>query len=247
MSEAPNLSMKLLGVDRFKEFPTLTAGQSSLLDQFVNLLSGEVGKGIEPYPGEMIPGEDPLQTKAFEAFGAPSDRYSSMIESAISRAVSGEPAYKSSPEDIAAYFDLLEAPARANFERVGLRGIQEQFAGRGQEIGGGLIDASLGATGEFEQGLLAQRAAFARGDLDAERASREAAYGRLLPGAELAGVEQFRVPSVLAGAGAERRGIATELASEGVWDWLTSQPYANPWLGFAPLALGTQTKGVTSR
>ena len=77
--------------------------------------------------------------------------------------------------------------------------------------------------------------------------------GRVLPGVEASGREEMRIPGIWAQAGAARRGIDREVAGEGVYDWLVSQPAANPWLGYMGLALntpqyqfGTQASGSTS-
>ena len=248
-NEAPNLSMKLLGVDRFKEFQTLSPEQTAVLNQLLGEIGPEIGKGISPYPGEMIPGEDVLQSRAFEGIAslAGGTGTQSAIDLALGRSLSGEPAYRFKPDEtLSTFFEQVEAPQRAGFERT-LRGVQEQFAGLGQERGGGFIDASLGASREFEQGLGAQRATFLRGEMDAERASREAAAERQLPAVAAAGAEELRIPDVLMRAGTARRDISAEVASEGVFDWLVSQPASNPWLGYLNLALGIPTKGVVSK
>jgi hypothetical protein len=222
----------------------LTEEQGMLLDELTALIRGELGQGMDPYPGEIIPPADALQQRAFSwAEGLDPESASQQArESSLMDMVMGKPSFERTPETEAEleryYQEAFVGPGKAAHQDE-LDVLAERYAGAGMNRSGSFADALGRSTTDYWSQLQGQKAGLMRGDIQDERAARESAAGRVMPGAEALAREESRVPTLWAQAGQARRGIDRELASEGVYDWLISQPAYNPWLGYMGLGLNT--------
>lgn len=247
--------------------PTLTGGQKSLLDALTGLLTPQVGQGITPFQGTR-PGEvpfGPFQQQAFglagglaPGIGAGLDLFGQTLgqfdptqgqgflgqaQGALQQGLGSDPT-----QDILKAFEPSRRLALRGFEQDIVPSLLERF-GATSGPSGALNQALAEAGAGLELGLSAQTAPFI-GQAALQQPGLQLAGAGL--GGQLAGV-----PGQLAQQGAQLGGMSTDLLSQlfnigGLQQQLPrgiagaeqarfqeAQPFANPFLNLAPLALGT--------
>jgi hypothetical protein len=222
----------------------LTPEQSALLKNLNVLIGGELGKGMEPYPGEVIPPASDLQTQAFSMLGALGEGTPMTEEraNAIMDLLGGTPGFQydeQAKSDLESYYQTaIVEPSKAEFQDT-LDAIAHQYGIRGAAASGSMYSSMAKEANRYQTNLDALKAGLIRGDITASRDSKEAALNRVIGATQESRAEETYVPTALLAGGAQERGIAGEQMSEGVWDWMVSQPAYNPWLGYLGTALGT--------
>ncbi len=224
-------------LQKFKILPTstLTGEQGDVLSQLMRLLGGQIGQGVQPYPGQITPEASMLQRQGFDIAGQIPGQLGGLQDismQALQRTMQ--------PFDPATAMQTME-PARQlglrTFERDVIPMLSEKFlAGTGAR-GSGSFARELSRGGQdLSLGLSAQLAPYLFAGEQAQR-QREA----MVPGiaGQAAGIPGIGLQALM-GAGQQQRGIQAERFQEPYQKWAASQPYANPWLNFLGTGLGTQ-------
>lgn len=221
----------------------LTPEQAQLLEDLNLLLTEQLGQGLAPFEGEIVPGIDPLQQRAFDQLGLLSPDSETQIgrDAALADVVAGTPAFEETDESRARteqfFTESFERPAQAQFD-VDIDALAHRFGVQGSSLGGDFATALGRQTTNFRTNLSGIKANLLRGDRDAAIASQEAAEARRLGGVAASGAEETRLPGALFTGGALRRGINAEGNQEDLFNFMFSQPAFNPWLGYLGAALG---------
>lgn len=206
----------------------LLPSQRHLLDQIIGEIRGQIGQPGTVYGGQVVPGAAPLQEQVFGQIGALAGPATAGYE----RALSGLPAYEIDPAAREAPYGAIEQQALGQLRKQ-LPYLEERYNAMGAGRSGGLQHAMAQAAGDLSLGLGVLRGQYEYQDELARRQAAESAAMRQF-GAAGPGLQ------TLMSAGGVQRGIAGEQMGEAYNKWLMGQPWANPWLGFMPQALGTQ-------
>lgn len=221
----------------------LTPEQQQLLEDLNVLLTGQLGQGLEPFGGEISPGIDPLQQRAFDQLGEldPNSYDQKLRDYALRDVVKGTPAFEETAESRAEteqfFLDSFERPAQAQFD-VDIDALAHRFGMSGSSLSGSFGKALGQETTNFRTNLQGIKANLLRGDRDAAIQSRESAAARRLGGVQASGFEETRQAQALFTGGSLRRGIQAEQNQDELFNFMFSQPAFNPWLGYLGVALG---------
>lgn len=218
-----------------RQISRLTPEQQKLMKDLIGQI--DVTKGVEAYPGRIVPGAGPLQERAF-----------GMLENIIGDEDSlygrGRDVIDDlfQPYDPTADRDFFETairrPAMQEFEDVTMPNVMERFVGQNAMDSGAARRAVAKAGGDLQMGLSAKLADILYGGRRESEARRE----RMVPMA--ADYEMSPVRAAM-DVGGVQRGIERETMAEPYEKWLYSRPYANPWLQYAMPTLGLQTFDTT--
>ncbi len=211
---------------------TLLPGQKNNLIALNNLLSGQMGLGVEPYQGQTAPGTSPLQQQAFDlvtqliqgegSFGAGQDALDGLL-------ADFDPA--SSTE----YWEsAVRDPMVDTWEDDILPQVQEHFISRNAGSSGAANRAVAQSGADLAADLsstLAQTLyAAEQGHLDRQ--------SQAIP--QALDYSQGAIDQSLQ-AGGVQRDITGDQLLELLQKWTYEQPYNNPWLsGYSSLAMNTQ-------
>ena len=215
--------------------PQMTPGQLTLLDQLTDLLGGQLGEGVEAYPGQMAPGVSPLQESTFGLisdllggrgpYGGAMTRGAETVESLMR------------PFDPGAareyWEETYKAPMMETWGKEVIPGIMEKYAGMGALDSSG-IGRALGESGRRLTTELGGTLA------DVLFRAEQAHEGRRLGAVPLATSLPESLTRMGLGAGGMERGIEAELLQEPFMKWQTEQPWASPWLRQISTALGAK-------
>ena len=246
---------------------TLTTGQRDLLDAITDLVTPQVGQGVDPYSGQTVASISPLQQSAFNsAYGL-----SNLGSLGINLAQSGISGYNPQqgydilntaqqglqgamqefdPQTVMDALDPARRLALNTFNTETIPNLLERF---GATSGGsGSLNTAFGdAAQELSLGLSAQAAPYLfqgqQNQLD--RQLQGASIGSTLsqiPGT--LGLQSLQIGggssdllSTLANLGASERSLQQQFLTDEANRYYEAQPYNNPYLtGLAPLALGTR-------
>jgi len=242
-----------------------------LQEQLNDLLSGQLGQGVERFGGQRVPGASGLQTAGFDVargltpiasggqqFGA---RQTAGLDPGTAGRVTGQAEQALSsilgPQDLEAVNELFQTgfvdPAQANIDRL-LRGVSERFAGSGSAgaTSGGAFGRSLGrAAGEAGTQLNAQLAKILFETDQTNKNRRLQGVGAAtnlaqLPG-QLAGQGERLGLGPLASLldiGGVQRGIQGEQGEAGFQEFLRTRDFNNPFLNLLPTAFGVPGKTI---
>jgi len=211
----------------------LTQRQQSLLDEILKQVEGQVGKGIEPYPGTTVPGSNTLLDQLFsQAGGYTGSPLYTGSASVLERALGASPDYGATRDF---WTDAFLNPMMSQFKRDILPSIREQNIGQGTFRSGGRYRAETNAAGDLMTNLTGQLANLMYGE-------RESTLNRAMEAVPQAQNLQGGAMNILTSGGGLLRGFEQEGLAEDYSKWAMSQPYNNPWLQLAPTALGVQAQ-----
>ena len=245
---------------------TLTKDQAELLRKLTEIVSGQIGKGVEAYPKSITAGSSPLQQQSWDAIsklisgGTQPDASKQAIEKIL--AGTGEiPKYDVGEFDPAAihqwYKDALYKPAMEAWEKDVVPTVQEKFIAQNAGSSGAANRAISGSAADVMRDLNSQLATALMGEksaFDTRKYSTETDYINKLfesgqgdlsrmvnvPGIENQSMEQFfKALGLGEVAGATQQGIDQNKLVEDYTKWQQSQPYSNPWLKFLGSTMGT--------
>jgi hypothetical protein len=121
-----------------QQLPTLTSGQSGLLSNLSNFLSGSLGQQGPIYGGKFTPGITPLMSEWFSDIKAmPEDQLWKGASDVLLGAMA--PYSDASAKDY--WANAIKTPALNTFNKDILPGIAEQFAGNGAMDSGAFANA----------------------------------------------------------------------------------------------------------
>lgn len=216
----------------------LTDEQQELLSTLSTTILGQVGEGVQPYRGNLVPGENDLLRQGFETASSGVEESGAAARDSYLSLISGDPAFEVDP---AARERVYEADRARVFQDAD--DLADQFEGRyaarGLSRSGGLEQSYGRALERATVGLDATRAGLHYADEEARRGSLEAGRDRMIPGLAARTATIAGDTGTLIGAGGEQRAILGQQQQAEYSRWLTQQPYANPWLGYLPQSLGT--------
>jgi len=208
-----------------KKVERLTPGQMELLNELTNLLKGQLGKGIEPYPGQLVPGPSDIQQQIFELAGGDLGGLMKQGADYISQLMQQQ----FNPEEAQEYWRrAYVSPAERAWKETVVPEVMERYAGVNALDSGAARRALAKSWGDIQSQLNAELAKILWGEKQSltQRQDTASQLGLNL------------LPQVM-GIGEEQRGITQELMQEPYQKWQMSQAWSNPWLQYLPVALGT--------
>jgi|GEM_PF-1579947 len=227
---------------------TQTPEQQALLKKLSELLQGQLGTGVESYPGDMTAGPSGLQTQAWnEISRLMSGGKSGSSTEAVNRILQGSDVGEFDPAAIQDWYkNALVNPAMAEWEKNVAPVVQEKFIGQNAGSSGAANRAIAGSAEDLMTNLNAQLAAalygekgaydtrkFTAGQSDLNRATA-------VPGMESTSTIDFlKTLGMGTDAGATQQALNQTDINELISKWTTEQPYNNPWLNLLANALGT--------
>jgi len=215
-----------------------TPAQMKLISQLSKLLSeqlgGEEGEpvGVEPYPGQMYAGEQPLQSALFSFLSGAPDLARSLQQTGMQFLTD------QTPYDYGAERQYWEqafaAPTREAFYEETVPQLQEMFAGQGALDSSGFNRALAREARRMETGLGGQLADILYQGQQSylDRQLQQRGVGLSALGQALAQV------GLLPAAGQMQQQIAQAPLTEAYQKWEYQQPYRNPWLPLISPTLG---------
>ena len=211
-----------------KKVERLTPGQMELLDELTNLLKGQLGQGVRPYQGQLVPGASEIQQQLFEMlmpFGGPVGGLTRQGADYISQLMQQQ----FNPDEVRQYWQQAYVkPAERAWEETVVPKVMEYYAGQ-NALDSGAARRALAKSGtDLQTQLNAELAKLLWGE-KTNLQSRQDLASQL--GLNL-------LPQVM-GMGEEQRAITQELMQEPYQKWQMSQAWSNPWLQYLPAALGT--------
>lgn len=217
----------------------LLPSQISLLNQLSKLLLEQLGgeggepKGVEPYPGQMYAGEQPLQTALFSYLsGAP--QTAQALQQTGMQFITDQTPYDYEAER-RFWEQAFVQPTREAFYEETVPALREQFAGQGALDSSGFNRALAREAQRMETGLGSQLANILytgqQSYLNRQLAQR---------GVGLSALDQALAQiGMLSAAGQMQQQLAQLPLTEQYQKWAYQQPYSNPWLPLISPALGT--------
>jgi hypothetical protein len=223
--------MSTFGDTEIRQVQNLTKTQNTILEKLLKQIKGEVGEGVEAYPGDIAPGlgNTLKQLVDFARSYQDSELYRGS-ESVLNRALTADPDYESTRSY---WQDAFVDPAMQMFERDILPAIRERNVGQGTFMSGGRHRAETGAAGDLMTNLTGQLANLMYGE-------RQNTLNRAMQAVPQSESLQGTAANLLGTVGGMERGVKAEQMAEDYNKWGFSRPYANPWLQLLPTALGTQ-------
>ena len=161
------------GSPRIDQAPTMTAEQQGLLKQLNELMSGQLGQGIDPYQGDLTAPASPLQNQAWGQIsqllsgGTQSDTSRQAIDRILQGTtnvpgavdVEGYDVGEFDPTAIQTWYqDALVNPAMSTWEQSVVPQVQEKFIGQNAGSSGAANRAIAGSAENMMTGLNAQLA-----------------------------------------------------------------------------------------
>jgi len=205
-----------------------------------NLLRPAVG--VEAYPGTRIP-ETPqsLQDYLSQAGGYLQSPMYQQGETALSRALSGQPAWDTDLGKAEDYWNqAFYQPALNQYQRQTLPQIRENFAGFGGYRTSGREEAERRSLNDLITNLQGERAGLLWNEVQSGRQAQESALQRALQAVPTAQAYQLGGLNTLLGAGQTQYQLEQAPLEEQYQNWLYQQPYNNPYLQMAQGTAGQQ-------
>jgi len=216
------------------------SNQDRTFQNIAGLVAGQIGRGIDPYLGPLVPGASPMQERAFSLgsmFGQGADGMAR--RSALTDLASGRPAFSASPGEYErVYTEGIEAPTMRMWESRIIPTILQQYGAAGPS--GAVIDALGESGGDLASQLAGQRAEYRFLGQQRMEEALESAAGRRLGATQQMLADELSGIDVASMLGETQRGIQSEQLASEYQRWEMSQPWANPWLGFIPSILSAQ-------
>lgn len=221
--------------------PTMTGEQLGVLANLSTILQGQIGKGVESYPGTYTPGASDTQNLQYDYIKSLFDRGNVNSPLTTLDSIMG-------PYDMSSaknwWEQSVRAPAMETWDDVKAK-VLEPFAGMDAMDSGASRRALAEAGATMNTDITGKLA-------DVLYQGEQGHLNRQLQGLQF----PLNLTTALNVPGATEREISTQQGQEQYQDWMMSQPWANPWLNQLPTALGakafenvvipgqtTQTKG----
>lgn len=213
--------------------PRLTPEQMELLKKLSSQVSGQVGKGIDPYSGELSAGPSKLQDTLFSILEGRQPGLINALTNYGQEQLTQDETYDQGAAKEYWQQSFVE-PAKQQFWDDTIPQLQEQFAGQGALSSGGFNRAVADAAADMNTqlgGKLGEILYQGKQDF-ANRQLQERQVG-------LSTLDRaLNEMNALMQTGQTQRGIEQGGLDAELQKWQMSQPYNNPWLGHAGTALG---------
>jgi hypothetical protein len=211
-----------------------TPEQMELLKKLSEQVSGQVGQGVEPYPGQIAAGASPLQSTLFSMLEGRQPGLVDELTEWGQQAVTQDETYdQGAARDY--WQESFVEPTRRNFWEETMPQLREKFAGQGALSSGGFNRAVADAASDMESqlgGKLGEILYRGRQDfLDRQLQERNVGLSTL--------DRALNEMNALMQSGQTQRGIEQAGLEGALQKWQTSRPYNNPWLQQAPTVLGS--------
>lgn len=227
-------------------YPTLTTWQRKLLKNLTAQI--HPGESVDVYGGEIAPDATASQEAAFDLAGSIGGRSRASRDQATERGVlqllSGESAFDTDPTARKNLYEAERAEEMRRFQEEVLPTLGRAYGARGHARSGGLEGSMRLAAERLGDDLYRRNTELLYQDENVRRQEAAAARDRIATGvgADAAARQNQALDArTLLEVGGTERAIGAQQNQEAYNKWLAAQPYYNPWLGFLPAALGTQT------
>jgi hypothetical protein len=212
--------------------PRMTTGQESLLNQLTGMISGQVGKGVEAYPGQVVPGATGTQQNTFDlAQLITGGQYQPVQDSQGALSQMFQPFDPTSAQQY--WQQGVVDPAMQLWERDILPAVQERFISNNAGSSGAANRAIARSGEELTTNLSGQLA-------NLLYSGQQSHLGRQVDASNTLMNQLTGITGIGTTAGGAERDIMSQLLGEDYQKWLATQPYNNPWLNMVPQALGAQ-------
>jgi len=250
-----------MGGTDVKQKSTLTEGQQKLLDQLTGILGGQVGQGVQSYPGNTVAGVSPLQQQGMGAVSGGLTGFQNFMggynpnagQTYLNQA---QPALNTmladyDPSAAKDYWNqTFVNPSMQNWQENILPGVKEQFASA-NAADSGMMNRAIAQSGRnLSTDLNAQLANILYSGSEAQKSRQQTGINQAMDFAQMPGAfaQQYGqlqgLGSDLATQAVNTGGIQQQYEqnklNEALQKWQQSQPYNNPWLqNYLAPALGT--------
>jgi len=230
-----------------QQFETLNPQQKSLMKALGPYLRGQIGKGVQPYTGQVVAGMTPEETATLQRMrGAVGGQtpLAPELTSAYQTLLSGKPAFEIDPQRTEDLYQSIAGPAYREFKERTMPLINEAYAGPGfwSESRSRAIGREAG---NLQEAMLGKRAELYYADELARRGELSAARNRMMqaaPGAAGFGRYQREIPFLEQQRLMQQEALPRMLDQAQLdWnyrDFLRTRPEANPALEYAMQILG---------
>jgi hypothetical protein len=203
-----------------------------LLKKLTEQVSGQIGQGVEPYPGQVAAGASPLQSTLFSMLEGRQPGLVDELTGWGQQAVTQDETYdQGAAKDY--WQESFVEPTRRNFWDETMPQLREKFAGQGALSSGGFNRAVADAASDMEMklgGKLGEILYRGRQDFQ-DRQLQERNVG-------LSTLDRaLNEMNALMQSGQTQRGIEQGGLDAELQKWQMSRPYNNPWLQQAETAL----------
>jgi len=205
-------------------------GQIDLNNLLTELLSGQLGQGVDAYQGVLAPGASDLQQQAFSQFGGTPENQGA-FQGVIANLLGGggyDPAKR------AEVYKAQTDRSQREFMNQTIPQLMERFNAQGLGRSGGLERELAIAGGELG---LRNRELNSMMELE-DQARRQQSQGLGLQGFLGGQASQQTGLQNLLAAGGQQRGIAQDQAQAEYGRWEQGQAQNNPWLQLLGPAMG---------
>lgn len=202
--------------------------QMEALDKVLSMFLGQLGKGVPSYPGRRVAGmTEPMQEVEDTLMHFLTGKHPTRnMMKGYFKSLFGQP-FDYYEEDVQEWLqNAVAEPALRNWRQDVIPGITEQFAGMDAFDSG----ATRRAISESGADLMSDIDAILANTLFQERRAWEQRKERALPMMmewEEQPLEWLNVAAPMSQIG---RGVEQDQLSADYMDWLTEQPYNNPWI-----------------
>ena len=204
----------------------LTPGQMALLNELTGLLKGQLGQGVEPYPGQLVAGPSGIQQQLLQLL-SPEGGSVGGLTGQGAEYVSKLLGQQFNPEETTEYWQkAFVQPAERSWRENVVPVVMEHYAAQ-NALDSGAARRALARSGtDLQTQLNAELAKLLWGE-------KQNLIGRQ----DTAATMGLNLLPQLMGAGTEQRAITQQQLQEPYQKWQMSQPWANPWLQQLPAAL----------
>lgn len=227
---------------KYKQYPRYTPKQEEVLNKMLDWVSPNIGKGIEPYSGQLTAQTSPLLKQAFENvqdLGMQNISQSQPYQQGLGLLSSLAQPY--SPEQAQQYWQqAFYEPALRQYEQDLLPKLQERF------IANNAVDSSAfnRAIARSSEDLMKDLGSKLAETIFQDRARRENLQASLpaqfMQYAQTPLNFEMQKAGLLSNLGQIQRGIEQQGLQEQYQKWLMSQPWNSPYNKLALSLLGQQ-------
>ena len=264
------------GGTEFEQYdPYAGTGVRDLYSQLSEILSGQMGQGITPYGGQIVPGASQLQQQGFglaQGLGPLATGAGQFFGDVLGQQAAGGGQYQQlagqgiqdimQPWDPASATQMWEtafkAPAMQTWQQDVIPSIMERYAGQGAADSGAMGRTLARSGQELTTGLGGQLAQLLYGGQQAHLGRQQTGVGQAMGMAALPGQIAGQAGQVggmgtdilsqMLNIGGQQRGIAGEQLGEPYMKYQQSQPWANPYLlNFLGAGLGQPPMGTIAQ
>lgn len=201
---------------RIESMPTMSPEQMALLNKLSTLLTGELGKGVTPYGGQITAELSGLEQEGIERAGGFGGAGMDFLSNILGRSPEAEEDY---------WRKAFVDPSMMMWEKKMVPQLMEKYS----------------AMGAGDSGAARRALAEGASSLTTNLGSRlgEIMYKSQFDKMQIPGMGMDLIAKMM-GAGAVGRGVEQAKGQEAYGKWQQAQPWANPWLQHLGIPMSVQ-------